>query len=862
MINRRPLVAVACCWIVGTSLPSLWQGTQAFVALFAILVAVMALAVSRSASPKLVLLCVVAVVLAFGERIATDTRDGLVGGELNAELRKASDGKATVLRGTILLPAEVDGDLASFRLRVARSNIDAIQSETILVRVKLARQEEQLVASSWRRGDVVSVNGVLTLPGTAGNFGDFDYRDYLRGQGIHWQFNVKGAESVENTGTAPSWQHLPGRWLDDFRDRISAIMDKLYPRGDAGYMKGLVAGFRSDLDPKQYDGFAKLGLTHVLAISGLHVGVIVYMLLQGAALVGLTREKALGVAIAAMPAYMLITGASPSAVRACLMAMLALWLARRNALKDGLHLLMSAAMVMLVWKPAYIEDVSFQLSFLVTAGLIVFAPTMTSALPISRPWLRGSIAVALTAQIVSFPVTIYYFHAVHLLSLPANFVLVPFISFVVMPLGMASVVLGGLWLPLGIIPAKLATLGNGLTFVIIDWLNRIDGLRTVWPQPSLLWVGAAYILMGFGIWLVQRAKKRAEEREWWQDRREEAASEDNTVPLPVFDSSPDKRQRRQTIALVFVYMCAVFSWLIWGIQPDRLDSRATVSFLNVGQGDSVLIRTGGGRTIMVDAGGTVQFRKPGEEWRNRASPYEVGRKLLVPLLLRRGIDRIDALVLTHLDADHIGGAKAIMENVTVGALFYNGTIKNSPQTTELFRLAERKRIPSYAVHASMAWDLDESTKINVLYPGEEQAEDEVATIENNQNERSVTLLVTIYGRLFLLPGDLEAEGERAVVEAELRRDAGPRAPVDVLKAGHHGSRTSSTAQWIAYWHPRETVVSVGAKNTYGHPNGEVLERLASMGSRIWRTDLNGEIRYRISPDGAMERQTLTAGDKD
>ncbi|MFC5471630.1 ComEC/Rec2 family competence protein [Cohnella suwonensis] len=846
----------------------MWQGSLAYFALLALLLILSGLAVSRSASPRLVLLCGVAAALAFGERLAIDARDGI--GENAAASMQLADGggrstladlkETIVMKGTILSPAEVDGDLASFRLRAALSNAGVAKSETVIVRVKLAKQEEQKIASAWRRGDVVSVSGTMTRPGTAGNFGDFDYRDYLMRQGIKRQMNAKGADAVAVTGSDIAWRYRPGRLLDDFRDRIGAVMDGLYPGGDAGYMKGLVVGLRSDLDPEQYDGFAKLGLTHVLAISGLHVGVIVYLLLQGGALLRLTREKALGVAIAAMPVYMLVTGASPSAVRACLMAMIALWLARRNALKDGLHLLMAAAMAMLVWKPSYIEDVSFQLSFLVTAGLILFAPTMTSALPISRPWLRGPVAVALTAQIVSFPVTVYYFHAVHLLSLPANFVLVPFISFVVMPLGMASVVLGGIWLPLGIIPAKLATLGNGLTFAIVDGLNRIDGLRTAWPQPSLLWVASAYALMGTGTWIVQRAKKRSEEREWWRSRLAEGATEENTVPLPTIDPSAEKPKRRKAMLSFLAYSCAVACWLTWGVQPDRLESRATVSFLNVGQGDAILIRTGTGKTIMVDAGGTVNFRKPGEEWRIRSDPYEVGRKLLVPLLQRRGIGRLDALVLTHLDADHIGGAKAVLENVSVGSLFYNGTIKDSPQALELFRLAEKKRIPSYAVHAPMTWEPDRSTAIRVLYPSEEQSGHGAAAIENNQNERSVTLLMTIFGRTFLLTGDLEADGEREVVEAELESGDGNREPIDVLKAGHHGSRTSSTPQWLAYWQPRETVISVGATNTYGHPNGEVLERIESMGSRIWRTDLNGEIRYRISPDGAMERRMLVAGD--
>jgi competence protein ComEC len=181
------------------------------------------------------------------------------------------------------------------------------------------------------------------------------------------------------------------------------------------------------------------------------------MLLQLTGWLRMTRERSLELTIAMMPVYMMVTGASPSAVRACLMAMIALWLARQHALKDGLHLLCAAAVAMLVWNPLLIEDVSFQLSFLVTAGLILLVPTFTELIPLRSNGLKGAIAVTLTAQLASFPVSVYYFHSMHLLSLPANFVLVPFISFVVMPLGMASLLLGALWNPLGVIPAKLAS---------------------------------------------------------------------------------------------------------------------------------------------------------------------------------------------------------------------------------------------------------------------------------------------------------------------------------------------------------------------------------------------------------------------
>ncbi|TFE31636.1 DNA internalization-related competence protein ComEC/Rec2 [Cohnella luojiensis] len=854
-MNERPLVVIACCWITGISIGSLCQGMAAHAVLLSILILLSGFSLLGKLTLKLTVLCGIALLLSYGERLWVEQRN-----ISDIEASAATIGAEVELSGHIASIVEVDGDLATFRLKTEAvklalaSNKETIK-DIVIVRIKLSRQTDQAIAAGWQRGDSLGINGVIELPGDAGNFGAFDYRGYLMRQGIHWQLAAKGIDSVTLTGETVPIGKKPLRAFDQLRSEIGRLMDRLYPHDDAGYMKGLVVGIRSDLDPEQYDNFARLGLTHVLAISGLHVAVVVYLLLQIGAWTRLTRERTIDVTIAMMPIYMLVTGASPSAVRACLMAMIALWLARRHALKDGLHLLLAAAMLMLLFNPVLIEDVSFQLSFLVTAGLILFVPTVTASLPIPWKWLRGPVAVALTAQAVSFPVTIYYFHAVHLLSLPANFVLVPFISFIVMPLGMASIALGAIWLPMGIIPAKLATISNQLTFGVVDWLNGFIELRTVWPQPSLLWVASAYVLMSVGIVGLKRRLARKEELEWWVKQANEGEMQEITAPLiRTYSGSRDKKYRSVILRSMFFLLGS--GWFSWGYQPAWLDRHATVQFISVGQGDSILIRTGRGKHILIDSGGTLNFRKPGEEWRMRRDPYEVGRKLLVPLLLTRGIRELDALVLTHFDMDHIGGAQAVLSNIPVRKLIFNGSIKDSPEAINLLRSAIDKGIPCYALHTSMEWAVDNTTIVQALFPDQEGTKtgNEVE-VRNEQNNLSIVLLVSVYGRSFLLPGDLEEEGEREVVKADQGTGNVVRR-VDVLKAGHHGSKTSTTSEWVNHWQPRETVVSAGLNNMYGHPHETVLERLADAGSLVWRTDLNGEIQYRVNTDGSMERRMV------
>ncbi|RED65683.1 ComEC/Rec2 family competence protein [Cohnella lupini] len=859
-MNGRPLVAIACFWIAGTSILSISKGTAAYISLSAILLLLFGCHLLGRLTLRLTILCILALLLSFGERIGAEQRN-----LSDIEVSDVTMESEVELTGNVASVVDVDGDVVTFMLtahsvKLAGASSEQAIRDAVIVRLKLSRQQDQAIASDWRRGDSLLVKGVIELPGDAGNFGSFDYREYLNRLGVFWQVSAKGIDAITPTNVPIPLYFKPLRFFDLLRERIGELMDRLYSDGDAGYMKGLVVGIRSDLDPGQYDNFARLGLTHVLAISGLHVGVIVYLLLQIGAWMRLTRERTIDLTIAMMPVYMMVTGASPSAVRACLMAMIALWLARRHALKDGLHLLLAAAMLMLIWNPLLIEDVSFQLSFLVTAGLILFVPTVTASLPIPWKWLRGPVAVALTAQAVSFPVTIYYFHAVHLLSLPANFLLVPFISFIVMPLGMASIAFGAGWLPLGLIPAKLATLGNRLTFGLVDWLNGFIDLRTVWPQPSLLWVAAAYVLMGIGIVGLKRRLVRKDEHEWWRQQAMEGSAGDVTAPLPVNPSAAVYGySTRLSFAFRVTFLVLLVGWLAWGYQPAWFNRQATLSFVNVGQGDSILIRTGSGKHILIDAGGTLDFRKPGDEWRIRRDPYEVGRKLLVPLLLTRGVRELDALVLTHLDSDHIGGAQAVLGNIPVRRLLFNGTIKDSPSALGIFKAVTDRSIASYAIHAPMEWQVDDSTKIEILFPRYEQpnskASENEVTVRDEQNNLSIVLKVTIYGRTFLLPGDLEESGEREVVATERAKGEAASA-IDVLKAGHHGSKTSTIDEWVTYWKPRETVISVGANNFYGHPNQGVLDRLTRSESLIWRTDTNGEIQYRIHRDGTMDRRKL------
>ncbi|GGA36722.1 ComE operon protein 3 [Kroppenstedtia guangzhouensis] len=709
----------------------------------------------------------------------------------------ANSSVQAVVEGRMDTPAKVDGDRVELAIRSQRVRLGQRElnvEERIQFQFRLRNPGEKQAVLRLGRGTEIVTTAKLTRPDPPRNPGAFDYRGYLRRQGIHLlgEGNLRDVRILSETFSIR-------RQLDRLRDRLEERLDRLYPSDHAGLMKGMLLGDREAVPFETEENFRSLGLVHLLAISGLHVGVFVGCLYGILTWVGVTREKTAFICLLFLPFYAMLTGAGAPVIRAAVMAGMGLVAVILNRWKDSLSFLGLAALVMLWWNPYQLMEAGFQLSFMVTGALLVATGPLSRRIPTPWPRFNQLMAVTLIAQMASFPLLIYHFHEFSLLSFAVNGIVVPVMTALVIPLGMLSLVMGLFHVTLGFWPAWISSkLLSGVQY-LLSFPASWTGFRIPWAPPSGMWMAGYTGSVLYLLWA-------------W--------------------SGGGLRRARHGGLSWMIAIVVVIASLPGSVGGDR---ELRITFIDVGQGDATLIETPGGRVILVDGGGTLPWQK--EPWQKRRKEFEVGRDVLVPYLKYRGIRRVDWMVMTHGDADHIGGLRAVVEELTVVRVLRNPLPPGTGLEGELMGTLFRRGIPVTVSKPGTWWEPEPGIRLQVLHPPVADPK------PRSDNEASVVLLLTAFGHSVLLPADLEESGEQEILE----RWQLPR--IDFLKVGHHGSRTSTGEKWLETLRPREAIISVGRGNRFGHPAPEVVDRLKVRGIRLWRTDQHGAIILRIRPQG-------------
>ncbi len=609
----------------------------------------------------------------------------------------------------------------------------------------------------------LSVRGVLVSPEGRRTPGGFDYAAWLQLQGV--QEVLVGAEVRRSD---------PERGLRGwFRRGLSAHLSPQH----AALMRAIELGERSDISRETSGGtgqnirdeFTRSGLAHLMALSGqnvaLIVGLLTWMLVRALPLrLTLWRYPLL---IAAVAGFVWLVGPSPSIVRAALMATFALaglWLGRGKL--DALGVLALAAIASLLYQSAWLFDVGFQLSFLAVLGLGL-SPQVARLLPRSWPYsLRLALVVTPCAEFATLPVVLHNFGQLPLLSYFAN-LLAGTLMAALVPLGFVAGLLG---------PAAVA----------VNWLVG-------WLAAALLWVVDVF---GAGPQLS------------WGN-----ISPAGFAAYAVF----------ALVAVLALYRRVAF-WVLPVVMtiligattlPPRLHPPREVVFLDVGQGDSTLVRLPH-LTMLLDGGGTPQ------------SDYDVGARTVLPALRALGVRSLNVVVATHADADHIEGLISVLRGIPVAELWIGQPPTEAPNPdpnlSMLLRVAQERGVQVRQVRRGDTVKQPEAT-LTVLWP-------RGTPWSSADNENSVVVRLDSPHFHTAVLGDLPDPLESMLGVGKL----------DVLKTAHHGSRFSTSSAFLQETRPHDAVISVG-RNTYGHPSDEVLGRLQAAGVRVWRTDQMGTVRW-------------------
>ena len=725
------------------------------------------------------------------------------------------------LHGRIVSSPELAGGAEKFVFQARSIDRGAGEQPYDGKAMVVARPPDSLVEARnppyFRYGDELLLEGRLTPPAP---FEDFDYPAYLERQGIHVTLSFPQAEFLDEG------QGNPLRaWLHRVRLGAASRLSDLLPLDQAALAQALLLGKRDSLPDEVRDDFRSSGTSHLLAVSGLHVGVVLFLTI-GASAYALGRRRGLYLLapLLIVWAYAALTGLAPPVQRAAIMATVYLCALAIGRPRSHLPALLLAAAIMAGLTPTALLDVSFQLSFAAVAGIALML-TMMDRERDSAPGGAGLLSgvyryvmdvqmIGIAATVATLPLIAFNFHQVPTLGILTTILAIPAMP-LILGTSLLSLTAHLIYPPLGQAVGWCAWVSLTYVLELTQLVARVPGSTFSVPAiPSAL-VVAYYAILSLLVMSPRGLRPLGQLVRRWRAGARETTGTTETAEGQV-GSSPSLR-----VAALLVCVAAMTIFL-WARVLTYGDGRLHVTFLDVGQGDSILIESPGGARILVDGGPRDQsaLRRLDEQssfWRRN----------------------IDLLVLTHGDEDHFGGLVEVARRYDVGGVLQGSHAHDSPLYPAWERVLQEKAVPRLPAVQGQRIDLGEQVRLEVLHPPEGYDLDGLASRNN-----SGVVLRLAYGEIsFLLTADIEAEAEAGL----LRRY--PSLDSTVLKVAHHGSNTSSTTAFLQSVKPRIAVVSAGEDNPFGHPSPLAMARLEEVlpADRILSTAEHGSIR--LSTDG-------------
>lgn len=642
---------------------------------------------------------------------------------------------------------EISGKVISYIIDGNKLSMIIKGTEKVKVTYYIASLEEkEELQANLLIGEIVYLKGTLseaynnTVPNT------FNYKQYLYNNQIYVTFQADNITLSNKTNFLNKVKTLFRRRIDSFG----------YTKA---YLYAFILGETSYIDGDTYQDYQINGTTHLFAVSGMHISILVLFLTKLFKKIKVKEGIGHIIIILFLFFYMFLIGFTPSVVRGSLLYMFLLINRKLNLNLKTVNVLYLLFFFLLLINPFYIYQLGFIYSFITSFGLIIFSNKITGN------YFMRLLKVSIIAFLFSLPITIYNFYEVNFLTVVNNLVIVPFVSIILFPLTLLTFLLPFL--------EGLLNIGINLLEGISAILN-VFALNLVVPKVNILFFIIYYIVIYF---LYKRSIK---------------------------------------------YFLGIIGLIIFVKLFPLLDNNVYVYFIDVGQGDStVIIGENRSYALMIDTGGQVSYTT--EEWEKKNSTYTVSSNTIT-LLKSMGITKLDTLIISHGDYDHMGEATNLVNNFAIKQVVFNEGSYNDLEL-ELISLLEEKGIAYTNNIESITFH---NNVFNFLK----------TNLYDNENDNSRIIYTVISGFSFLFMGDASI-----TVEKDLINNYGSFR-VDVLKVGHHGSRSSTQQTFIDNFNFQYAIISVGRNNRYNHPHAEVLAVLEKQ--KVKRTDIDGTILFKIN----------------
>lgn len=583
-------------------------------------------------------------------------------------------------------------------------------------------------------GDYIYVYGVFKKPKENGNFNLFNYKRYLLSNKINYVVIASKITIIKKNDNV--FYTLKNNLLKRIE---SANRSK-------GYILAFLYADKSLIEKDIYTKYQKIGVSHLFAVSGMHVSLISIVLLK---LLNKIKERKRYIIVSIfLSIYLFLTNFTISMVRAIFQFILFFINKSFKLNIDNSNLVILLFLILVIINPYNIYNIGFLFSFIISFTLIRCSKL------IKGKFIIKSLKISLISFFSSMPVLINNFFEVNFLGIILNIIYIPFVSYILFPLSLVTVLFPSL--------DNILYMFISCFEKITDFFSNIKFLSFSICKMNIFFIIIYYIIF---IYILKRKKK-----------------------------------------LIYKIIIVIIS-LTFLINNGRIVNNE-VSILDVGQGDSSLIRLKN-KNILIDTGGNIN--------------YDISKNILIPYFKSVGIKKIDYLVLTHGDYDHMGEAINLVENFKAAKVIFNCGLYNDLEN-ELIEALDKKKIKYYSCIKELNVD---NNKLHFLQTKE----------YDNENENSNVIYTELNGYKFMLMGDAGIEKEKDILEKYNLSN------IDVLKVGHHGSKTSSSRTFIDEINPKYSIISVGKNNRYGHPNKEVLNTLED--SKIYRTDQDGSIIFKI-----------------